>query len=358
MTTNGHLEDDDLILYAMGALPDAEASPIAEHLAGDEGLRRRLADVRLTLGLYAEAVVEPVEVPAGSLDRLLASISQDRNVIQMPQRDPGSEGGKRRASASAMLSWTGWAVAAALLVAAGLEYKQSRGMRQSLAQQDSRLQQAIATAGSVSRERDALQKTLQEEAQRTAAAGNELSTYKDQSAALAAKVAAESTRARQESARANDLASLAAANAQESAQLRGTLANQASQVAQLDAQAANGRQVLDALSDPTALRVTLTVPKQKKTPSGRGTYVPSRGTLLFTASNLPPLAGKVYQLWLMPSDGSNPIPAGTFLPDTAGNATLVSTHFQRSIAAKGFAVTAEPTGGSQKPTLPILLAGL
>ena len=357
MTTSGHLEDDDLTLYAAGALLDEDAGPVAQHLAGDEGLRRRLADIKMALGLYAEAVVEPADVPAGSLDRFMASISQDRHVLQMPARDLVSEK-VSTPSTSALTRWAGWAVAAALLLAVALEYTQGREMRQTLARQEFRLQQAIADAGGAARDRDVLQKTLQAEAQRAAATGNELATYKDQSSALAAKVAAESNRARQQSARANDLASIAAANAKESAQLRGTLAIQASQVAQLDAQAANARQVLDALSDATALRVTLTVPRQKKTPSAHGTYVPSSGTLLLTASNLAPLAGKVYQLWLMPADGSNPIPAGTFLPDAAGNATVVSTHFQRSIAAKGFAVTAEPTGGSQKPTLPILLAGL
>ncbi|MBE7181400.1 MAG: anti-sigma factor, partial [Terriglobus roseus] len=67
-------------------------------------------------------------------------------------------------------------------------------------------------------------------------------------------------------------------------------------------------------------------------------------------------AGKVYELWLMPSDGSAPIPAGTFTPDASGNATLIASNFQK-VAAKGFAITAEPAGGSQTPTLPILLVG-
>jgi len=118
------------------------------------------------------------------------------------------------------------------------------------------------------------------------------------------------------------------------------------------------RQVLDTLTDKTALRVTLTKPKTKAAPVARATYVASRGTLVFLASNLAPLsANKVYQLWLMPADQSKPVPAGTFVPDARGNASIVNTQFLQPVAAKGFSVTIEKEGGSPVPTLPLILAG-
>ena len=77
------------------------------------------------------------------------------------------------------------------------------------------------------------------------------------------------------------------------------------------------------------------------------------------ASNLNPLrSNKTYELWLMPADGSDPIPAGIFAPDSVGNANVIDAHFAHAAAAKGFTVTLENAGGSQIPTLPIILARL
>ena len=152
----------------------------------------------------------------------------------------------------------------------------------------------------------------------------------------------------------------------ESSRLRETVAAQASQVAEQENQvarlsidAAQSRQILDALTDRSALRVTLTKPKSRPAPSARATYVASRGTLVFLANDLASLkVGKVYQLWLMPADGSSPIPEGTFVPDGRGSANLVYAQLPRALVAKGFSVTIENAGGSQTPTLPIILAGV
>ena len=85
---------------------------------------------------------------------------------------------------------------------------------------------------------------------------------------------------------------------------------------------------------------------------------PTKGTLVFLASNLDPLqALKTYELWVIPADGSAPVPAGTFHPDDQGNASVIMPTLPRGVAAKAFGVTIEPDGGSQTPTLPIVLAG-
>ena len=375
MNTRGYLEDDDLILYAMQALTPAESAKVAESLAKDEGMQERLAEITLTLGLYATASIDPVEPPAGSLERLMRGLSKGGDVVQMPA--PATKLLSLWTRATTVLPRAGWAVAALLLLTTGWEFAQNRTLRHSIEVGSSQLQAAKQSTADLFRERDAFRNKAREA---TSSANASLAELSDRStelsrqvdaassraeregkraAQLSARIDAEATRAARESARAADLATMAAENASERDQLQGALARQQDRLAQVGAQALEARQVLDALSDPTALHATLTVPKQKKTPSGRGTYVSNRGTLLFAGSNLPQLGGgKVYELWLMPADGSAPIPAGTFTPDTAGNATIVSTSFQKGIAAKGFAVTAEPAGGSQKPTLPILLAGL
>jgi anti-sigma-K factor RskA len=140
--------------------------------------------------------------------------------------------------------------------------------------------------------------------------------------------------------------------------LRSTLATQSGQMARLSADAATAKQVLDAMTDRSALRVTLSATPAPPAPQGKATYVPSKGTLLFTASNLEPLPqDKTYELWLIPADGRDPIPAGTFKPDERGNASVILPPLPKGVGAKAFGVTIENDGGSQVPTMPIILAG-
>jgi anti-sigma-K factor RskA len=141
--------------------------------------------------------------------------------------------------------------------------------------------------------------------------------------------------------------------------LRETVASQTSQVARLNADAARAHQLMDALTDPKAVRITLsTKPLPKAAPVGGATYNPDKGTLIFLAGNLDPLKDyKTYELWILPADNSAPIPAGTFHPDDRGNASLIMPDVPKGVAAKGFGVTIEDDGGSQTPTQPIVLSG-
>ncbi len=378
MSMNGYLQEDDLILYAMQALSEPEAAAVADALGRDPEMRSRLEEIQLTLGVYATATVPLEQAPAGSMERFIQAIRQDaaptgRNVVAMPAQRTRLQTAHRNPSVAVrVLPWLGWAIAAMLLAGFGWQHEHTKALQQVIDARSAELQQKTSILASTAGEQQNLQAQLQQQnqqvqqqAQQIDATKAEASTLKEQTDALRAKAASEAAKAQQQSrtaqqaiTRANDLANVAEANAAERDALRNALASEQSQTAQLNAQTASARQVLDALSDPAALRVTLTVPKQKKNPTGRGTYVPGTGTLLFTASNLVPLRpNKVYELWLMPSDGSSPIPAGTFAPDASGNASVISTQFRRSVAAKGFAVTVENAGGSLKPTLPILLAG-
>ena len=145
----------------------------------------------------------------------------------------------------------------------------------------------------------------------------------------------------------------------DSASLRGTIASRAGEVERLNAEAASSHQLLEALTDTKAVRVSLTAkPQPKPSPIGGVTYNPDKGTLVFLASNLDPLQlYKVYELWIIPADGSAPIPAGTFHSDDSGNASLIMPDLPKGVVAKSFGVTVEDDGGSQTPTLPIVLAG-
>jgi hypothetical protein len=139
------------------------------------------------------------------------------------------------------------------------------------------------------------------------------------------------------------------------------LSAQAGEIDRLSTDAAGAKQLMDTITDPSARKVTLTktaTPPSTPGPEGRATYVADRGALVFVASNLEPLQTyKTYELWLIPANGQDPIPAGTFHPDSHGNASVILPPLPKGIEAKAFGVTIEDDGGSQTPTMPIVLAG-
>ena len=140
--------------------------------------------------------------------------------------------------------------------------------------------------------------------------------------------------------------------------LNDELNDESNLVKNLAAQASRAQQVLEVLTAPTAQRVTLTEGKAPAQPSARATYLPDRGALILSATNLKPLPeGKAYELWIIPANGKAPVPAGVFHPDSLGTATLVLPPLPSGIAAKAFGVTIEKASGADAPTTPIILSG-
>lgn len=129
-------------------------------------------------------------------------------------------------------------------------------------------------------------------------------------------------------------------------------------IAQFAADSQHAQKVLDVLTAPEAQHVVLTAGKAAPVPTARAVYLASRGGLILEASNMGPLPmGKTYELWVIPSNGAPSIPAGTFRPDAAGNASLVLPDLPVGVQAKAFGVTIERAEGSPTPTLPIIMAG-
>jgi anti-sigma-K factor RskA len=139
--------------------------------------------------------------------------------------------------------------------------------------------------------------------------------------------------------------------------LKGTGVAQKAQVTKLSTDAERASLVLQTVKDPLALRVTLTT-GEPAVPTGRVNYVANKGSLVLLASNLAPIPlEKTYELWLIPADGTAPIPAGTFQPDAKGSASLILPTLPKNVQAKAFGITIEDVGGSLSPTLPIVLKG-
>jgi anti-sigma-K factor RskA len=143
----------------------------------------------------------------------------------------------------------------------------------------------------------------------------------------------------------------------ENTSLHAMLASARSSEAESRRQLNELRRIAAPIIEPEAQRVTLVAVKTSPQPQGKAFYLRSRNSLVFLASNLPPLPQeKAYELWLIPTSG-NPIPAGVFKPDAHGSAGVVNPPLPPGIEAKAFAITIENQSGSEKPTTPIIMMG-
>jgi anti-sigma-K factor RskA len=298
MNGSEHIPQEELYLFALQLLPEAEAQTVAQHLKQCGVCRAAVAEIQGDLAMYALST-EMKTPPAEARERLMRQVAAEKKVIpivpkqaavqqpvavepmlsprssRMFQMDAAEEQPRRRVAP--FLAWTGWAVAAGLAVVAGMQFQQRQADEQMLSAESARVQQETAQTAE----------------------------------AAQAKV------------------------------LMQTLTD------------ANAMQV--------SLHVPLTAGAPPKLdPEGHATYVPGKGALVFVASHLDPLPpAKTYELWLLPAEaGQAPVPAGLFKPDASGNATVVMPPLPKEIAAKGFGVTVEDDGGSKTPTAPIVLAGL
>ena len=140
-------------------------------------------------------------------------------------------------------------------------------------------------------------------------------------------------------------------------ELKGRNEAMAKAMKDLDNQNRHAKEVLDVLQNPNTQRMTLVSQKTPPQPQMKTYYDREQGRVLLFASNAPPLPeDKVYELWLIPADGSAPMPAGTFSPDSSGGGMIMHQFDSQGIQAKLFAVTVEPRGGSRTPTMPIVMA--
>lgn len=144
----------------------------------------------------------------------------------------------------------------------------------------------------------------------------------------------------------------------EAAHLRTTLDQTNSKLEALQASRSRAERVAELMTSPAARKVVLSAPKTPPAPTGRAVYLADRGELIFQGSNLAAIpSDKTYELWVIPANGSAPVPAGLFRPDAAGNGSVVMPEIPAGVEAKAFGVTLENAAGSKTPTAPILLVG-
>ncbi len=288
----------------MQLLPRDEAAEVAAYIEQSEEARRELAEIQGDLAIYAHTV-ELHSPPALTRERLMKQVAREKKTVPI-NRPVGAESGNRANAETSAMAEAG--------EREGYGTLQRRGFGR-----DSYL-------------------TEHDLPKRSVAA--RVLPWVGWAVAAGLAVAAGDLYQERE--------------IQQSAML-----SQATQLDHLTADAAAARQVLDAMTDPSAMQVTLTKSKTAPAPQGRATYVADKGTLIFMASNLEPLSpAKTYELWLIPAEaGRDPIPAGTFHPDERGNASVILPALPKGVPAKAFGVTVEDASGATTPTLPIILVG-
>ena len=83
------------------------------------------------------------------------------------------------------------------------------------------------------------------------------------------------------------------------------------------------------------------------------TVSPSKDAIVVKMNDVPPPpAGKVYQMWLIPKDGSAPVSQGLMDAEALSKPAVV----KGISTAAALGITVEPTGGSASPTLPTVAA--
>jgi anti-sigma-K factor RskA len=305
MSEERRITSEDLALFAMQLLPEEERAEVAAYVAQSAEARKELAEIQGDLATYA-LTAEMHAVPVQARERLMRQVAREKKAIPI-DLPPVVQA---RAAEAGTKAQTGSVVADATA---------SEGRSN-----------ALGLGG-----------YLNEDVQPKRGVAGKVLAWTGWAVAAGLAIAAGDIYRGREA-------------------LRGTVTTQASQIDHLTADAAAARQVLETMTDSSAMRVTLTTKGvTAPLPTGRATYVASKGTLIFLASNLQPLQpAKTYERWLIPAgEGQNPIPAGTFQPDARGNASVIMPPLPKGVEAKAFGVTIEDEGGSVTPTQPIILAG-
>jgi anti-sigma-K factor RskA len=296
MNTTNHVSQDDLYLFGLQLLSEEEMAAAHDHMLTCEDCRRQLAWVQGDLAAYA-MTAESTPVPAGSKERLMRSIAKEKRLRAGEAVEP-------------------------VPVVAATEPEKTIAPEPLLARRES----------NVFSFEDAPVK------RKMGVAG-----WAGWAVAAAAVAAG-------------------GLNWQHSQSTQQQLAESRAELTQLNAEVAKSNMVMQTMTDMSAKQVSLSLPDSTKPtalPEGHASYLGSKGSLVFVGRHITPLVGPVtYELWLIPAGkDAKPIPAGTFKPDSQGRVNMVMATLPKDVDVAAVGVTVEHDGGSEKPTMPIVLMG-
>ncbi|MFZ0633527.1 MAG: anti-sigma factor [Acidobacteriaceae bacterium] len=153
-------------------------------------------------------------------------------------------------------------------------------------------------------------------------------------------------------------AATAAGLAHHIAFLRGQVNASQGNAAQLQVQLQHADEIVDVLNSPDSVHAVLTETREPTHPVGQLSWLAGKGALVFMAGGLKPLPpDRTYELWLIPTLGKAPVPAGLFRPNADHGATVVLPPVPADTQVEKFIVTMEPAHGSETPSFPIVIQG-
>jgi anti-sigma-K factor RskA len=343
MILTRHLSEDDLALFALQLLEGAELENALQHLERCEDCRHDVARYQGDLVGYALAMSELHSPPAQARERLIKRVAKEKKVVPVERPAPAAP------VVPAVTETRPMAQLAERFAERAAAEQSSAAAPITKAEPQSDLRSSDGELFLASRGRRPFEgKAADEDEEPRRRKGTSTTAWLLGGAgwAIAACLAvAASLQYRQRLNVQSDLSSM-------NAKLQTT-----------NATLANAQTKLDTLTDAGAMQVALHIPvngqPEPPKPEGHAAYIADKGSLVFIADHLAPLQPyKTYELWLLPADGTDPVPAGLFKPDVRGVASVVMPDLPKGIAAKGFGVTIEDEGGSKTPTPPIVLAGM
>jgi anti-sigma-K factor RskA len=145
LTNGGHIREEDLPLLAVGAMPEEECAALRAHAEGCAECAAKLAEERGRAALLA-MTAEP-EKPAATIKaELFARLRAEREKEEHQRWEVKETARDRGAVSAARGVWWNWVlapVAAALLIAAAVEWREGRRLEAELGGANQRLAEMV-----------------------------------------------------------------------------------------------------------------------------------------------------------------------------------------------------------------------
>lgn len=311
--------DEQITLYALGALDEREALALEDELRRDPSLRARLVEERAAAALLlaSDPITPSPRVKRSLLARIDATLTQPAAKARPSAESP--------IELSTIVRWmfrglSVAAAAAAIVLAFGLLQTQN-ALRQTQVQ--------VAQ----------LQSTVEQSEAALEQAGQRIATLEQEQAESRARLAQAQEDAMRSAAEAS-----AAANTTQS-----TVDALQARAEQSQAELTRLRAEVGLLSQAGARAASLPA-NQPGYEQGAVTvfYSPQSNDALITVANLPPLPqDQIYQVWLIKGDQA--LPSDIFNTGTDGQGRWIVRGDEPFSAYTGVGITVEPAGGRPTP---------
>jgi hypothetical protein len=174
MSTTTHIAPDDLYLFALQLLPEKDMLAASLHLKDCPTCRGYIGDIQGDLVTYA--MTAPLQAPPSQArERLLGQVAKEKKFIPVDRAEREIEPvlyprntrmfqmeapEERRSKTPTVMAWVGWAVAAGVAVAAGLQYQQTELLKRSVTTEMAQMREKLSESSAESARAQAVMQTL------------------------------------------------------------------------------------------------------------------------------------------------------------------------------------------------------